>query len=103
MPDEVERGGDGDDDQQRHVETVIKSPDEEVRNADPFVVTGGDRGSGQLAALNPSQPAAATPSPSSSSVSLGSNAVKDPVIGSTVNGYVVSGKLGAGGMGIVYA
>ncbi len=29
--------------------------------------------------------------------------MKDPVIGTTVNGYIVRGKLGAGGMGIVYS
>ncbi|MBK7863058.1 MAG: protein kinase [Archangiaceae bacterium] len=101
MPDGVERGGgnDNDGDQQRHVETVIRSGDEEVRNADSLLLTGGERAAPQLNALSPS--AAATPG--SLSVSVSGNAMKDPVIGTTVNGYVVRGKLGAGGMGIVYS
>jgi len=93
MPDEVDKGEPKPDgDQERHVETIIKpADDDEIRNPDSLAFTGGERKSPVLNALNPS------------SVSLGNNAVKDPVIGSTVNGYVVRGKLGAGGMGIVYA
>src|SRR5262249_44895218 len=53
------------------------------------------------------QPQTPTPvslgGPSSLTPSGGSASVKDPVIGTTVNGYVVRGKLGAGGMGIVYS
>ncbi len=93
MPDEVDNGGGKPGgDQERHVETIIRpADDEEIRNPDSLAFTGGERPAASLNALNPS------------SISLGNNAVKDPVIGSTVNGYVVRGKLGAGGMGIVYA
>jgi serine/threonine-protein kinase len=94
MPDGVERGGGkGDGDQQRHVETVIRAPghdDVPVRNADSLAMPKGE-------------PPPAEGIGAASSVSLGNNAVKDPVIGSTVNGYVVRGRLGSGGMGIVYA
>src|SRR5437868_128643 len=96
-----------DEDQQRHVETVIKNPDDENASAPaPFSVTGGERASPVLSALSPPGGSAAVDRPptapvggappSASSISFGSGGVKDPVIGITVNGYVVRGKLGAG-------
>jgi serine/threonine-protein kinase len=93
MPDGVDRGGGkGDGDEQRHVETVIKSDD--ARNPESFAPLKGDdhRSAPMLTALS-----------GSISVSTSGQSVKDPVIGTTVNGYVVRGKLGAGGMGIVYS
>jgi serine/threonine protein kinase len=87
MPDEVDKGGGGADDEQRHVETVIKS--DAHGGPESFAqLRNDDRSAPMLAALQ---------------VSTSGQSVKDPVIGTTVNGYVVRGKLGAGGMGIVYS
>ncbi len=104
MPDEVDRGGkDKPVDQERHVETVIRPADgEEIRNADSLAITGGQRSEPVLAALAGGATGQAGAG-GSSSVAFGNNTVKDAVIGTTVNGYVVRGKLGAGGMGIVYS
>src|SRR5688500_8416395 len=69
-------------DKERNLQTIIKVPE-------PDPVDSGDTGEEATAA--PMQ-----------SPFMDKTAHRDPVIGTSVSGYLVKGRLGSGGMGIVY-
>ncbi|MBL8909844.1 MAG: protein kinase [Archangium sp.] len=89
-----------DDDKERHKATMIKAPSSSSRNeAEEETVNSLPS---PFAGRSPQITPGIISVPSAADDGLGPTKHRDPVIGAHVSGYVVKGRLGSGGMGIVY-